>query len=481
MLIHEVGKIIAFNDADIVQDIFASLNDIPETAALLQTEGGSFKSFFKKNLSVMAANAQEHIQQMQAPKALGDEATFFANTERLEPNFFLTNFNNIVSRIPETSYFFQEAQEFAHTSAKLPAELLQKMFLRKWKEALSHNLLNVELTLAESERERVERDLKSRLKIANIVEQTLRPSSPGRLWDLSSSRLIPQDLRHLKHYAQFLGRNHELQQIAAELGRAASNTTKKIKHLEEETFTRLEPENISHTPENISGLRLGSNLMRTLPAEYMYLGECETEIEFYRKFAEDKLLNYEFNGIDLTPRKVHSMHARSGELIEPKGPFIVAIDTSGSMSGYPEEAAKALCLALLQIAYRENRAAYVIMFSTGILTFELTNANTLDDLVAFLSRSFKGGTDFDPCMTKAVQLMQSNFYKNADMVVISDFIAQRIKQETADTIMELKKQGNRFNAIKLSKYGKTALMHHIFDAEWTFDTGINSRLLRRLK
>ena len=46
MLIHEVGKIIAFNDADIVQDIFASLNDIPETAALLQTEGGSFKSFF---------------------------------------------------------------------------------------------------------------------------------------------------------------------------------------------------------------------------------------------------------------------------------------------------------------------------------------------------------------------------------------------------------------------------------------------------
>ena len=83
-------------------------------------------------------------------------------------------------------------------------------------------------------------------------------------------------------------------------------------------------------------------------------------------------------------------------------------------------------------------------------------------------------------MTKAVQLMQSNFYKNADMVVISDFIAQRIKQETADTIMELKKQGNRFNAIKLSKYGKTALMRHIFDAEWTFDTGINSRLLRRL-
>ena len=103
MLIHEVGKIIAFNDADIVQDIFASLNDIPETAALLQTEGGSFKSFFKKNLSVMAANTQEHIQQMQVPKALGDEATFFANTERLEPNFFLTNFNNIVSRIPETS------------------------------------------------------------------------------------------------------------------------------------------------------------------------------------------------------------------------------------------------------------------------------------------------------------------------------------------------------------------------------------------
>lgn len=440
MLIHEVGKIIAFNDDDLFQSIFNELEQIPESTLLINKES-SFKKFFKNNIVSLANNAQEHIQQLPAPKALSDEATFFANTEKLEANYFVTNLNNIVSRIPENSYFFYEAQEFVSQMPKIPPEMIQRMFLLKWKEALSHNLISVELKLAESERDRLEKDLKSRLKIANFVEETIQPQSPGRLWDLSRSHLIPQDLKHIKHYAQFLGRNKELQHIAAELGRAASNTTKYIKYLEEATFTQLEPEDTSHTPENISGLKLGNNLMRTLPTEYIYLGEKETEIEFYRKFSEEKLLNYEFSGVDVEPKEVHSMHGKSGQLIEPKGPFIVAIDTSGSMSGYPEEAAKALCLALLQIAYRDTRDAYVIMFSTNILTFELTTSNTLDEFVSFLSKSFKGGTDFEPCINKVIQLMNTNLYKNADCVIISDFIAQRIKQETADAINNIKKRG----------------------------------------
>ena len=173
------------------------------------------------------------------------------------------------------------------------------------------------------------------------------------------------------------------------------------------------------------------------------------------------------------------LYAKRGEIIEPKGPFIIAIDTSGSMSGYPEEVAKALCFALLQIALNENRQVFVCMFSTSLETFELTNDGDLNPILAFLSKSIKGGTDFEPCITKILELM-GNKYKNADVIMISDFIAQRLKSETIVKIQNVKENGNRFNAIKLSKYGKTGLIN-IFDKVWTFDSGFGSRLLRKIK
>ncbi|MEA7609767.1 hypothetical protein ONJ23_27530, partial [Salmonella enterica subsp. enterica serovar Virginia] len=35
---------------------------------------------------------------------------------------------------------------------------------------------------------------------------------------------------------------------------------------------------------------------------------------------------------------------------QPRGPFIVCVDTSGSMGGFNEQCAKAFCLALMRVA-----------------------------------------------------------------------------------------------------------------------------------
>ncbi|STM18481.1 protein ViaA (VWA domain protein interacting with AAA ATPase) [Escherichia coli] len=41
---------------------------------------------------------------------------------------------------------------------------------------------------------------------------------------------------------------------------------------------------------------------------------------------------------------------------QPRGPFIVCVDTSGSMGGFNEQCAKAFCLALMRIALAEKPA-----------------------------------------------------------------------------------------------------------------------------
>ena len=76
--------------------------------------------------------------------------------------------------------------------------------------------------------------------------------------------------------------------------------------------------------------------------------------------------------------------------------------------------------------------------------------------------------------------MHSEKFANADAIILSDFIAQRLPAPLVEQVRDLKRQGNRFNAINLSRHGKPALMK-IFDAVWGFDTGYRSRLLRRLR
>ena len=74
----------------------------------------------------------------------------------------------------------------------------------------------------------------------------------------------------------------------------------------------------------------------------------ELELEFYRRYLERRLLSYQARGTlprhQLLPRTTD----RGDQELQPMGPVIVCIDTSGSMGGYPEQCAKALALALFK-------------------------------------------------------------------------------------------------------------------------------------
>lgn len=111
---------------------------------------------------------------------------------------------------------------------------------------------------------------------------------------------------------------------------------------------------------------------------------------------------------------------------QPRGPFIVCVDTSGSMGGFNERCAKAFCLALMRVALADNRRCYIMLFATDIVRYELTAVTGIEQATRFLGQSFRGGTDMAACMTSLLDKLEDDVWHDADAVVISDFIAQRL-------------------------------------------------------
>jgi uncharacterized protein with von Willebrand factor type A (vWA) domain len=79
---------------------------------------------------------------------------------------------------------------------------------------------------------------------------------------------------------------------------------------------------------------------------------------------------------------------------------------------------------------------------------------------------------------KSIDLMSGDKYRNADMVVISDFIAPKQSEEMLEKVEQLKKSKNRFHAISLSKYGNPELMS-MFDHSWAYHPNLVGRLMKK--
>jgi len=193
-------------------------------------------------------------------------------------------------------------------------------------------------------------------------------------------------------------------------------------------FTRIamsvQKSRVNHPPSEITSITIGNDLAHLLPGEVALLGDPDLEDLFYLKFAERRLLQYELEGRES----------------EGRGPIILALDESGSMSetlgGVVKEAwGKSVMLGLLAIARRQKRDLAVIHFSgpnqlrTSVFPKGESSPLNLIDEVEFF---FGGGTVFDRWMEEAARLEDQDRFDCADVIVISDgiaFISKRAETE----------------------------------------------------
>lgn len=88
----------------------------------------------------------------------------------------------------------------------------------------------------------------------------------------------------------------------------------------------------------------------------------------------------------------------------------------------------------------EGRKCHVMLFSTGVIHYELTSASGISEAVRFLSQRFRGGTDLAGCLKQTLEKIEEKEWQDADIVVISDFIAQSLPESLTLRLIDKQKK-----------------------------------------
>jgi uncharacterized protein with von Willebrand factor type A (vWA) domain len=207
-----------------------------------------------------------------------------------------------------------------------------------------------------------------------------------------------------------------------------------------------------------------------------------TKLYFAQKFAESKLLSYSYINQQKTYRQEKTTEEVEASIKEkePKGPVIICVDTSGSMHGTPERVAKTITYALAKKCLEDDRKCFLISFSTGIEVQDLSTiekGNGLTELVNFLRKSFNGGTDATPALVESLRQLKTENYKNADVLMVSDFIMGTLPQNIIESIKKEQEKGTYFYSLVI---GTSANNQTIQCFDESFDYNPNDKNSRRV-
>jgi uncharacterized protein with von Willebrand factor type A (vWA) domain len=360
---------------------------------------------------------------------------------------------------------------------------VKEHFTDKWGKLLFEKKLKWELDIIDREREEFCKRLYEQIDNLKKLQELLEPftNEMGRLWDMSKSHWQKVNFDILKEYAKLLEQDKSLQKLAEMLGRMRQAE----REYEEEIFADMviKPAwKAEHAAKSeLVGMHESDDISSMLPAEAALLADEETELLFYKKFAEKKLQTFEYQAKVLSWEEEEKRNKRQKEKEEKKGPFVICVDTSGSMHGTPETVAKTLCFALLKMAVRDNRKCYLISFSTNYATFDLSDfKNNLYKLLEFLSMSFHDGTDVEPAMQKALEMLETEDYKNADVIIVSDFVMDGLREETVNQINTTKEDKTKFHSLEIGKSGNKDVINK-FDTNWAYDTNNSDCVLQLVR
>lgn len=161
-----------------------------------------------------------------------------------------------------------------------------------------------------------------------------------------------------------------------------------------------------HGAVEIKSVTIGDKIEDTLPSERMNMCNDVTKRDFMRRMTEHSLLTYQ----------------KESTKNKNKGPIIVCVDTSGSMSGTRECWSKALAISVLEIAQMQKRDFACILYSSYASKPIVINKNEISpDKIIKVAEDFDGGgTNFEAPLEEALKLIEDATFKEADILFISD-------------------------------------------------------------
>jgi uncharacterized protein with von Willebrand factor type A (vWA) domain len=387
--------------------------------------------------------------------------------QELNISFYEQKFESLLRKI---DLYALEKGEKKYEKELEQIQVVADDLLMQWKGLLTAKRLAWEMQEAEKEREKFTLNLENKVEEFSKLVNLISPfaDEAGRFWDMSSGRWHKAGFELLEKYAQILEKEKSLQELADLLGKMREAKTQTDEEIYENIISRKAWIADFQKKEEIAGIYQSNYLPAVLPSEMAYLGNELTEMVFWKKYVEQELLSFRFQGKKLiTSNQVQHIRQQKVKRKE-KGPFIVCVDTSGSMEGLPEQIAKTLCFAILKMAAKENRKAYLINFSVGIKTINLLDlANSMDLLIEFLLMSFHGGTDAAPALIEAIAMLQTKDYKEADVLMISDFVMFELREDIVKKIRQEQAKDTKFHSLTISKKANPEIVYR-FDNNWQY-------------
>ena len=398
----------------------------------------------------------------------------------IDLNFYQKSFEENISTEKKKKSEKAITEDNQIISRNLKTEMHKELIRRK---------TDWELAQIEKQRKILLKELYEKIEKFKKIFERLKSFTKnfGRLWNLAQGELNDNGFDILEKYAELLQDDEGLTALAEMIGRHHEEEQKFHKELRAkvvvETVYNPEP---AYKGE-IAGLRLSDSLLDALPSELALYNNLSTRQIFKMKYAQKQLLSYSYTR-NIEYKKTHEEleEVEVVETIEHKGPMIICVDTSGSMHGTPERVAKTVAFALAQKSLEEERGCYLISFSTGIETMDLSSFNSIDgitNLVKFLRMSFNGGTDANPALNHSVKLLEEKEWKNADVLMISDFVMGTLDSKLEEKIKAQQKKKCRFFSLAVTSGGNNAVIS-TFDKNWIYDTSSrdsSKKLVRQLE
>ena len=326
--------------------------------------------------------------------------------------------------------------------------------------------------------------LKSLEETENKVQALFGPRDLG--WDLESGDWQHKNLEKLWSLMDNLKLRKDVQKLAKLFGRGRQgrDLPDEGKKAEETVFYEEGEPQPGRT--EIHGLKKGAALGELLPQEMALLALPETSTLFWARWAESSLLGWDYR--TRQPQSLSTAKKAGGKSPQPGGPLVICLDTSGSMRGKPEEVAKTLVLALVKETQLENRPLYLINYSLELKALDLGSLKeSFSEFLEFLGYSFYGGTDLNPALLHALGLLaRGEAWRDADILVISDFSQPKLRPEVVKQMKELQKTGgHRYYCLSVSVKTLKDLLH-VFDGGWVYNLspkraeGIDADTLKKL-
>lgn len=218
---------------------------------------------------------------------------------------------------------------------------------------------------------------------------------------------------------------------------------------------------VSHaSASDIRGITLGNDFNHLLPMEVAYLADDTLQDLFLERFAEKRLQQFDARSHEQEPVK------ERGPKVSGQGPYILCVDTSSSMQGERERLSKSAILAIAQLTDKTHRKCYVINFSDEAVALQIEDlGQDVPKLAAFLDRRFEGGTDIAPALREASRVLRAHDYREADVVLISDFEMPPLSNELRQLTTEMRRRKTRFYALVFGNRPETDYLN-LCDRYW---------------